>query len=144
MSVYNQLCPAKGATKNRRRVCRGMGSGLGKTGGRGHKGQKSRSGGKVAVGFEGGQNPMYKRLPKRGFISRKSFYSAQIRLSELNIIKEVNVTIEVLKSNGLINKHVLHAKVFLSGKITKAVNLVGIKASAGALKAIEKAGGKVS
>lgn len=143
-NMLNQLKPNKGATFKAKRVCRGMGSGVGKTGGRGHKGQKSRSGGKVAIGFEGGQNPIYKRVPKRGFVSRKSFVSAQIRLSELNLMSNTDITVKSLQDAGLIGKNILFVKVFLSGSINKAFTLSGIRVTSGAKKAIEKAGGKVA
>ena len=146
MSILNTISPAVGATKSTKRVGRGMGS-HGKTCCRGHKGQKSRGKGKVAVGFEGGQNPIFRRLPKRGFTSRVSIYSAEIRLSELNILTEKqaqNVTVDVLKEAGLINKHILNVKVFLSGSLDKQVNLSGILTTKTVKAEIEKLGGKVS
>lgn len=141
----NQLAPAKGATRSATRVGRGMGS-KGKTCGRGHKGQKSRSGGGVRVGFEGGQNPYHARLPKRGFTSRISRFSAQVRLSELNQLtpeQAVHVDTDTLKQAGLISKHILNVKVFDSGELKQAVNLVGLRATKGAQKIIEALGGKV-
>ncbi len=139
----NTLKPAEGSRRSRRRVGRGIGSGFGKTAGRGHKGQKSRSGGYHKVGFEGGQMPIQRRLPKVGFRARKSFSSAQLRLSELNAVEGDVVDLEALKAAGLIGKSILRVKVFLSGEIGRAVTLKGIKASKGAREAIEAAGGKV-
>lgn len=139
----NEIKPAVGAKHAKRRVARGIGSGLGKTAGRGHKGQKSRSGGFHKVGFEGGQMPLQRRLPKRGFISLSKQYAAQIRLSELNKLTEANVDLLTLKASGLISDKALSAKVFLSGEITRVVNLQGVKATKGAKAAIEAAGGSV-
>lgn len=139
----NEIKPAVGAKHAKRRVARGIGSGLGKTAGRGHKGQKSRSGGFHKVGFEGGQMPLQRRLPKRGFISLSKQYAAQIRLSELNKLTEDNVDLLTLKASGLISDKALSAKVFLSGEITRVVNLQGVKATKGAKAAIEAAGGSV-
>ena len=146
MSILNTIAPDRGATKNKKRVGRGMGS-QGKTCGRGHKGQTSRSGGNIAPGFEGGQNPIYRRLPKRGFTSRVSKYSAELRLYELGYLtpeQAKNVTVDVLKAAGLINKHILHVKVFNSGELKTAVNLTGIAVSKSAQTIIEKAGGTVT
>lgn len=139
----NEIKPAAGAKHAKRRVARGIGSGLGKTAGRGHKGQKSRSGGFHKVGFEGGQMPLQRRLPKRGFISLSKQYAAQIRLSELNKLTEDSVDLLTLKASGLISDKALSAKVFLSGEITRVVNLQGVKATKGAKAAIEAAGGSV-
>lgn len=139
----NTLQPAPGSRTNRKRVGRGIGSGLGKTAGRGHKGQKSRSGGYHKVGFEGGQMPIQRRLPKVGFVARKSAKSAQIRLSELNLLDAETIDVEALKAAGLINKSILQVKVFASGEVTKAVSLKGIRVSKGAREAIEAAGGKI-
>tara|TARA_Y100000385_G_C13101798_1_gene645003 strand:+ start:2193 stop:2627 length:435 start_codon:yes stop_codon:yes gene_type:complete len=139
----NTLSPAPGRIKEAKRAGRGIGSGLGKTGGRGHKGQKSRSGGTVRPGFEGGQMPLQKRLPKYGFTSRLAAVTAEIRLSELGLIEGDIVDIESLRAAGLINNNILRAKVFASGELVKAVTLKGIRATKGAIAAIEAAGGKV-
>ena len=139
----NTLKPADGAKQNRKRVGRGIGSGLGKTCGRGHKGQKSRSGGYHKVGFEGGQMPLQRRVPKVGFSSRIGRVSDEIRLHELNKLDAEVIDLAALRKANLISKSVLHVKVMLSGKIEKAVTLKGIRVSKGALEAIEAAGGKV-
>lgn len=139
----NELKPAKGAKQAAKRVGRGIGSGLGKTCGRGHKGQHSRSGGYHKVGFEGGQMPMQRRVPKFGFTSRKSLVKAEVRLSELNNITADVIDLEALKSANIVNASVKFAKVFASGEVKKAVTLKGIKVTAGAKAAIEAAGGKV-
>jgi large subunit ribosomal protein L15 len=120
-----------------------MGSGIGKTGGRGHKGQTSRSGGSIRPGFEGGQMPLQKRLPKYGFTSRMAAVTAEIRLSELNLVEGEVVDVNALRSAGLISRNIQRAKVFVSGEVTKAVTLKGIGATKGAVAAIEAAGGKV-
>ena len=139
----NTLSPVVGSRHAKRRVGRGIGSGLGKTCGRGHKGQKSRSGGYHKVGFEGGQMPIQRRLPKRGFRSAKKLISAQIRLSELNKVEGETVDLASLRAAGLIHAGIKFAKVFASGDITRAVSLQGIGASSGARAAIEAAGGSV-
>ena len=139
----NTLSPAPGSRKGVKRVGRGIGSGYGKTAGRGHKGQKARSGGSVRPGFEGGQMPMQKRLPKFGFTSRISRTTAQIRLSELNGVEGDVIDIAALKNADLINDNIARVRVFLSGELGKAVNLKGIAVTKGAREAIEKAGGKV-
>lgn len=139
----NTLSPAPGSKKDAKRVGRGIGSGLGKTAGRGHKGQKARSGGSVRPGFEGGQMPLQKRLPKYGFTSRISRTTAQIRLSELNAVAGDVVDLTALKSADLVNESITRARVFLSGELNKAVTLKGIAVTKGARAAIEKAGGKV-
>jgi len=139
----NTLSPAPGARKGAKRVGRGIGSGLGKTAGRGHKGQKSRSGGKVRPGFEGGQMPLQKRLPKYGFTSRISRTTAQVRLSELNGVEGDIVDLQSLKSADLINENIARVRVFLSGELTKPVTVKGVAVTKGAREAIEKAGGKV-
>ncbi|MCW9024768.1 MAG: 50S ribosomal protein L15 [Gammaproteobacteria bacterium] len=139
----NTLKPAAGAKKSGKRVGRGIGSGFGKTCGRGHKGQKSRSGGKVQVGFEGGQMPLQRRVPKVGFSSRIGRVTAEVRLHELNNIDVDVITVDDLKMANIIGKHILHVKVMQSGSIDKAVNLKGIRVSKGAQAAIEAAGGKV-
>jgi large subunit ribosomal protein L15 len=138
----NTLSPAPGARQNAKRVGRGIGSGLGKTSGRGHKGQKSRSGGRVRPGFEGGQMPLQKRLPKYGFTSRVARTTAQVRLGELNAIEGV-VDLAALKSADLINENIARVRVFLSGELNKAVTVKGLAVTKGAREAIEKAGGKV-
>jgi large subunit ribosomal protein L15 len=139
----NTLSPAPGSNKDKKRCGRGIGSGIGKTGGRGHKGQKSRSGGSVRPGFEGGQMPLKQRLPKFGFTSRKSLVRAEVRLHELNLISGDVVDIHVLKDAGLITRNIVAVKVMLSGEITRPVTLRGIAVSKGAQAAIEAAGGKV-
>lgn len=138
----NSIQPAVGATHESRRLGRGIGSGLGKTGGRGHKGQKSRSGGFHKVGFEGGQMPLQRRLPKRGF-KPMSIISAEIRLIELASISIDEIDLFVLKQVGLISSRVNIVKVIASGAISKPVILKGIKVTKGALAAIEAAGGRV-
>ncbi|RTZ59138.1 MAG: 50S ribosomal protein L15 [Gammaproteobacteria bacterium] len=139
----NDLSPATGSKKHAKRVGRGIGSGLGKTCGRGHKGQKSRSGGFTKVGFEGGQMPLQRRLPKRGFRSMSAPYKAEIRLHELALVGADVIDLPSLKDAGIVPKNALKAKVILSGKLDKAVTLKGITATKGAAAAIEKAGGKV-
>lgn len=139
----NSIKPAAGSKRERRRVARGPGSGLGKTGGRGHKGQKARSGGFHKVGFEGGQMPLQRRLPKRGFISPSRNDTAEVRLSDLNKLKTQDIDILVLKEAGIVPVVALSAKIMLSGKINHAVKLKGVLASKGAKAAIEKAGGSV-
>ena len=139
----NSIQPTEGATHARRRVGRGIGSGLGKTGGRGHKGQKSRSGGFHKVGFEGGQMPLQRRLPKRGFKSLTAAANAEIRLSELNLLAINEIDVLVLKQAGLVPAAVSSVKVIASGELSKAIVLKGIKATKGAKVAIETAGGKV-
>lgn len=139
----NTLSPAPGAKKDAKRVGRGIGSGYGKTAGRGHKGQKARSGGKVAPGFEGGQMPLQKRLPKYGFSSRVSRTTAQLRLSELASVAEEVVDLQALKDADVIRNDVERVRVFLSGDIDRAVTTRGLKVTKGAREAIEQAGGKV-
>lgn len=139
----NTLAPAPGAKKSGKRVGRGIGSGYGKTGGRGHKGQKSRSGGTVKPGFEGGQMPIQRRLPKFGFTSRVSFVSDQVTLSEIAKVEGDIVSLDTLKAAGLIKKEMQNVKVFLSGSIDRAVTISGLRVSKGALEAIIAAGGKV-
>jgi len=140
----NTLSPAEGEKKSRKRVGRGIGSGFGKTCGRGHKGQKSRSGGSSKVGFEGGQMPLQRRLPKVGFSSRVSIITSQVTLSEIDKLEETEITVDVLKTHNLITKNIKRVKVMLSGEITRSVTLTGIKATKGALAAIEAAKGSVS
>ena len=139
----NTIKPAEGSTKNRRRVGRGIGSGLGKTAGRGHKGQKSRSGGFHKVGFEGGQKPLQRRLPKRGFISLTRNDTAEVRLSEIDKMPVDTIDLLVLQQAGVVSGQALAAKVILSGKITKKVKLIGIAVTKGAKAAIEAAGGSI-
>ena len=139
----NTLRPADGRVTRRKRVGRGIGSGLGKTGGRGHKGQTSRSGGSIRPGFEGGQMPLQKRLPKYGFTSRIASVTSQVTLSELDSIDEKVINIEVLKSNGIIRNLTAKVKVFSSGQITKPIVLEGIAVSNGAREAIVSAGGTI-
>ncbi|MAZ86549.1 MAG: 50S ribosomal protein L15 [Cellvibrionaceae bacterium] len=139
----NTLSPAPGSTHSKKRVGRGIGSGLGKTGGRGHKGLKSRSGGSVRPGFEGGQMPMQKRLPKYGFTSRIGRVTAEVRLSELNAVEAEVIDLEALKQADVININIKRAKIFLSGELTKAVTIKGLAVTKGAKAAIEAAGGKV-
>jgi len=139
----NTLSPAPGSNKAKKRCGRGIGSGIGKTGGRGHKGQKSRSGGSVRPGFEGGQMPLKQRLPKFGFTSRKSLVRAEVRLHELNQITGDVVDIHALKDAGLITRNIVAVKVMLSGEITRPITLRGIAVTKGAQAAIEAAGGKI-
>ncbi|WP_339608356.1 50S ribosomal protein L15 [Methylophaga sp.] len=139
----NTLAPAEGEKKSAKRVGRGIGSGLGKTCGRGHKGQKSRSGGFHKRGFEGGQMPLQRRLPKVGFSSRVGRTTAQIRLDDLKKVTADTIDLLSLKSAGLVPENTLRVKVINSGEIKSAVNLKGIVATAGAKSAIEAAGGKV-
>lgn len=139
----NTLSPAPGSKKDAKRVGRGIGSGTGKTAGRGHKGQKSRSGGSVRPGFEGGQMPLQKRLPKYGFTSRIARTTAQVRLSELNAVSGEVVDLEALKSADLVKQDVIRARVFLSGELKKAVTVKGLAVTKGAREAIEQAGGKI-
>lgn len=139
----NTLKPADGSKTTRRRVGRGIGSGLGKTGGRGHKGQKSRSGGYHKLGFEGGQMPLQRRLPKRGFRSPHRGETAEIRLHELNGINVDVVDLEALKKARIIPRRAKRAKVINTGVLAKAVTLRGIAATKGAMTAIAKVGGKV-
>ncbi|MGI9320976.1 MAG: 50S ribosomal protein L15 [Thiogranum sp.] len=139
----NTLKPAAGSRKDGKRVGRGIGSGLGKTCGRGHKGQKSRSGGFHKIGFEGGQMPLQRRLPKVGFTTRKSRVAAELRLHELALVDADVVDLEALKSANLVSRGIETVKVFASGTIDRAVTVKGIKVTKGARAAIEAAGGKV-
>jgi len=140
----NTIKPAAGAKKARRRVGRGIGSGLGKTAGRGHKGQKSRSGGFHKVGFEGGQMPLQRRLPKRGFVSAARFDVAEIRLSDLSKMPVADIDLLALRAAGLVPTRAKSAKVIKAGAIAKAVKLTGIATTKGAKAAIEAAGGSVA
>jgi large subunit ribosomal protein L15 len=140
----NTLKPARGATKDRHRVGRGVGSGWGKTAGRGHKGQKARSGGFHKLGFEGGQMPLHRRLPKRGFNSPTREDIAEVRLSELEALSGSEVDLAVLQAAGIVPRKALGAKIILSGKLSKKVKVKGdVKASKGARAAIEGLGGTV-
>ncbi|WP_404416067.1 50S ribosomal protein L15 [Marinospirillum sp.] len=139
----NDLSPAPGSKTDARRVGRGIGSGLGKTAGRGHKGLKARSGGSVKPGFEGGQMPLQRRLPKFGFTSHKAPLSAEVRLHELGLVEGDVVTLETLKAADIIKNATQYVKVILSGEINRAVTVKGLKATKGARAAIEAAGGKV-
>lgn len=139
----NTIKPAEGAKSPAKRVGRGIGSGLGKTAGRGHKGQKSRSGGYHKVGFEGGQMPLQRRLPKVGFRSRKARYGAEIRLHELAKVEADAIDLEALKAANIIGHDIKRAKVIASGTIEKAVTIRGLNVTKGARAAIEAAGGKV-
>ena len=140
----NTIKPADGAKKEKRRLGRGIGSGLGKTGGRGHKGQKSRSGGFHKVGFEGGQMPMLRRLPKRGFVSLTKADTAHVRLYELATVGVDEIDLLVLKQAGIVRASVKMAKIYLAGEIGKAVKLRGLAVTKGARAAIEAAGGAIT
>ena len=139
----NTLSPAPGSKTARKRAGRGIGSGLGKTCGRGHKGQKSRSGGKVKIGFEGGQMPLQRRLPKIGFASRQAKFSEEVRLYQIEVLKTDVIDFETLVKVGLVSPRCKKVKVINTGEITRAVTLQGILATKGAKAAIEAAGGKV-
>ncbi|SEL46199.1 large subunit ribosomal protein L15 [Atopomonas hussainii] len=139
----NDLRSAPGARREKHRPGRGIGSGLGKTGGRGHKGLTSRSGGKVAPGFEGGQQPLHRRLPKFGFVSLQALVTAEVRTSELAKVGADVITLEALKAANVLTNNIQRAKVVLSGDVTKAVTLKGLRATKGARAAIEAAGGKI-
>ena len=139
----NTLSPAEGSKTDTKRVGRGIGSGTGKTAGRGHKGQKARSGGGIRPGFEGGQMPLQKRLPTYGFSSRISRTTAQVRLGELNAVNADVVDLEALKAADLVKQDVTRARVFLSGELSKAVTVKGLAVTKGAREAIEQAGGKI-
>lgn len=140
----NNLKPGVGSKRAAKRVGRGIGSGLGKTAGRGHKGQKSRSGGYKSVGFEGGQMPLARRLPKRGFVSLTAGQVVEVRLSELDKLPVDEIDLLVLKQAGVISSEALGAKVILSGELTRKVVLKGIAATKGAKAAIEQAGGSIA
>lgn len=139
----NGIKPASGSKRKRRRVGRGPGSGLGKTAGRGHKGQKARSGGFHKIGFEGGQMPLQRRLPKRGFVSPSKNDTAEVRLSDLNTLEAKEIDILALKQAGIVPARALSAKIMLSGKITRAVKIKGLRVSKGARAAVEAAGGSI-
>ena len=140
----NTIKPGEGSKRPRRRVGRGIGSGLGKTAGRGHKGQKSRAGGYHKVGFEGGQMPLQRRLPKRGFKSASLKYNAEVTLSDLERLGAAEVDVLVLKQAGIVRTIAKVVKVIKSGELTKAVKLTGVGATAGAKAAIEAAGGSLA
>ncbi|MBN6073862.1 50S ribosomal protein L15 [Aggregatibacter actinomycetemcomitans] len=139
----NTLSPAEGAKHSAKRLGRGIGSGLGKTGGRGHKGQKSRTGGGVRRGFEGGQMPLYRRLPKFGFTSMKSAVTAEVRLDDLNKIENGVVTLETLKAANILTKDIQFAKVILAGEIKTKLVIRGLRVTKGAKAAIEAVGGSI-
>ena len=140
----NTIKPAAGAKHAKRRVGRGIGSGLGKTAGRGHKGQKSRAGGYNQVGFEGGQMPLQRRLPKRGFKSHNLKYNGQISLTDLQVLDQDEVDLVMLKAAHLVGQMIKHVKVIKTGELTRKVTLKGIGATAGAKAAIEAAGGALA
>jgi len=139
----NTLSPAEGSKKSRKRVGRGIGSGDGKTAGRGHKGQKSRSGGFHKVGFEGGQMPLQRRLPKRGFASRTARYNDEIRLYQIQVMKADVIDLETLRAEGLIGHDIRKVKIINTGDLERAVTIKGLAVTKGAQAAIEAAGGKV-
>ena len=139
----NSLKPAQGSKKDRHRVGRGGGSGWGKTAGRGHKGQKARSGGFHKVGFEGGQMPLHRRLPKRGFKSLTRGDVVEVRIGELETMQATDIDLAALKSEGIVSRQALAAKVILSGKLSRKILLKEVKATKGARSMIEAAGGKV-
>jgi large subunit ribosomal protein L15 len=140
----NTIKPAPGAKRNRRRVGRGIGSGLGKTAGRGHKGQKSRAGGYHKVGFEGGQMPLQRRLPKRGFLAVTIEKAVEVRSGDLSKVGAGTIDLEALKKAGLVPGQAKRAKIILAGKVEKKFSISGIAASKGAKEAIEKAGGSIA
>ena len=144
ITQLNTIKPAEGSTHAKRRVGRGIGSGLGKTSGRGHKGQKSRSGGFHKVGFEGGQMPLQRRLPKRGFSTLDGHLYAQIRLSDLQALPVEEVDVQILKQAGVVGVQVRYVKVYKSGELTRKVTLKGISATVGARASVEAAGGSIA
>lgn len=139
----NEIAPADGAKRENRRVGRGIGSGIGKTGGRGIKGQKSRKSGGVRPGFEGGQTAIYRRLPKFGFTSQLALKTAEVRLSELNKVEGDVVSLDTLKDANIVRRDKLRARIVLSGEVTRAFTVRGVALTKGAKAAIEAAGGKV-
>lgn len=139
----NTLSPAEGAKHKTKRLGRGIGSGLGKTSGRGHKGQKARSGGGVRRGFEGGQMPLYRRLPKFGFNSMKAAVTAEVRLSDLAKVSGSDITLDSLKAANVITKNIQFVKIILSGEVNSAVVVSGLSVTKGAKAAIEAAGGSI-
>jgi large subunit ribosomal protein L15 len=139
----NTLSPAPGSKPSKKRVGRGIGSGLGKTGGRGHKGQKSRSGGSVKPGFEGGQMPLQRRVPKFGFTSKLAMGTAEVRLAELAKVEGDVIDLASLKAANIVRRDMKRAKIVLQGEIDRAVTVRGVALTKGAREAVEKAGGKV-
>ncbi|MGQ0750518.1 MAG: 50S ribosomal protein L15 [Betaproteobacteria bacterium] len=139
----NAIKPAAGSKRGRKRVGRGIGCGLGKTAGRGHKGQKARAGGFHKIGFEGGQMPLQRRLPKRGFVSPRRDDTAEVRLSDLEKMKDETIDLAALKAAGVVSQLALGAKVIRSGELKRRIALKGVAASKGARSAIERAGGSV-
>ena len=139
----NSISPAEGSKKDRKRVGRGIGSGYGKTAGRGHKGQKARSGGYHKVGFEGGQMPLQRRLPKRGFSSRTARYNAEVRLYQLQVMKADVIDMDLLKSEGIVGHDTKKVKIINTGELDRAITVKGLAVTKGAQAAIEAAGGKV-
>ncbi len=140
----NTIKPSEGSKKNRRRVGRGIGSGLGKTGGRGHNGQKSRAGGYHKVGFEGGQMPLQRRLPKRGFKSAQLKFNGEVTLADLQALEIDEIDLQALKQAGLVGELIKHVKVIKSGELSRKVTLKGVAATAGAKAVIEAAGGSLA
>lgn len=140
----NSIKPAAGAKKNKTRVGRGIGSGLGKTCGRGHKGQKSRAGGFHKIGFEGGQMPIQRRLPKRGFVNLSRYKYSRLRFSDLNILQDTEIDISVLKKHNIVSNGAKKVKIYKSGNCEKKINLHGITVSNSVKIGIEKIGGMVS
>ena len=139
----NEISPAEGSKKDRKRVGRGTGSGLGKTAGRGHKGQKSRTGGYHKVGFEGGQMPLQRRLPKRGFASRTARYNAEVRLYQLQVMNADVIDMDVLKAEKIVGHDTKKVKIINTGELARAITVKGLAVTKGAQAAIEAAGGKV-
>jgi large subunit ribosomal protein L15 len=139
----NNISPAEGSKSDRKRVGRGIGSGHGKTAGRGHKGQKSRSGGYHKVGFEGGQMPLQRRLPKRGFSSRTARYNAEVRLYQLEVMKADVIDMELLKSESIVGHDCKKVKIINTGELSRKITVKGLAVTKGAQAAIEAAGGKV-
>jgi len=139
----NELSPAAGSKKDRKRVGRGIGSGLGKTAGRGHKGQKSRAGGFHKVGFEGGQMPLQRRLPKRGFASRSARHSVEVRLYQVQVMKADVIDLESLRAENVVGQDARQVKIINTGELNRAVTVRGVGVTKGARAAIEAAGGKV-
>jgi large subunit ribosomal protein L15 len=139
----NELSPAEGSKKDRKRVGRGIGSGFGKTAGRGHKGQKARAGGFHKIGFEGGQMPLQRRLPKRGFASRTARYNAEVPLYDIQVMKADVIDLETLKAENVVGHDARKVKIINTGELTRVVTIKGLGVSKGAAAAIEAAGGKV-
>ncbi|QCO71045.1 50S ribosomal protein L15 [Buchnera aphidicola] len=139
----NTLSPANGARQNRKRLGRGIGSGFGKTAGRGHKGQKSRSGSSIRRGFEGGQMPLYRRLPKFGFNSRKKNITTEVRLSDLSNLSTNIIDLKILKKENIVKKNIKHAKIIFTGKLNVPLIIRGLLVTKGARSEIENSGGKI-